>query len=188
MLTRLRIPHLFLITLALIVLSILIAIYPSYAYLRAFIKDGMFPLVQFDSNELVEFQDEDPYARYILALDIDHPDEPLPSVNVVVDSPDGEITTTDINQWVMLFGREYRRFLVIETPETGRFNITVETDSHEDFLLYRSIEDVAARQTRRSLPLWILACVPLALAVATLVLILLRAMRESDHVSLDLQR
>lgn len=188
MLTRLRIPHLFLITLALVVLSILIAIYPSYAFLRAFIKDGMFPLEQFDSHELVEFHDEDPYARYILAIDIDHPDEPLPSVNVVVDSPDGEVTTTDINQWVMLFGREYRRFLVIDAPETGRFNLTVETESDEDFLLYRSIEDVAAKQTRRSLPLWILACVPLTLAFATLVFILLRAMRESDHVSLDLER
>ena len=188
MLERLRIPHLLLIAFGLIVLSVLIAIYPTYTYLRAVVQDAMFPLVQFDSNELVEFQDDDPYARYVLALDIDHPDEPLPSIDVEISSPDGEVTTHDINQWARLFGREYRRFLVIDAPNTGRFNLKVGTDSNEDFILYRSIEDVAAKQTRRSLPLWIVACVPLALSFGTLVLILLRAMRDSDHVSLDLGR
>lgn len=187
MIARLSHLKLLLIALGMLIASILIAIYPSYTFVRGFVEGAMFPLEQFDSNETLEFRDETPYSGYILSLDVDHPDEPLPSVHVIVNSPDGEVRTEEMSMWAKVFGREYRRFLIIDAPPSGRFDITVECESSEDFLIYRNVDDVLSREIKRSTPLWIAACVPLILMVITMAILITRLMRDSDQPSLSLK-
>ena len=186
MLRRLSNSQLVLCAVLFLLIAMVIAAYPTYTFVRGFVVGALYPLEQFDANTTVNFKDDDPYARYVLALDVDHPDEPLPAIHVNLDSPDGEVITEETNQWARLFGREYRRFLIITAPPSGRFNVTVESDSNADFLIYRKIDDVYERELGRSMILWITACVPVIPMLTCISIVLWRIIHASDKLTLDL--
>lgn len=185
---RISIAGLLFIALVLLVLSIVIAVYPTYTFLRSFVVGSLHPLEQFDSGETLEFFDEDPYTGYLLSMEVDERNATIPPMEIEVrTSEGGRPETSPINRWNSVMGREYKQFLVIEPPADGRFTIMIETEDSEDFLIYRRIDDVFERAVHRSMVLWLLAALPLLGALAMLALVLMRVINSSSKVDLRIE-
>ena len=186
MLRRLSNAHLLGIAALMLLLSGVIAFAPTIRFVRGFFVGTLHPLEQFDSGETVEFIDPDPYSGYLLSMEVEERNPPLPEMDIAIATSDGGAPETSrIDRWNAMMGREYKQFLVIEPPEDGRLTIRIDTEENEDFLIYRRIDDVFEREIRAAAPLWITAAVPLMVMVVALGLILSRMMRESDKPSLD---
>lgn len=185
---RISIAGLLFIALVLIVLGVLAAAYPSITFVRNFMIGSLQPLEIFDSGEQLNFVDEEPYSSYYLSMEVDERNADLPEMQIEILTSDGTPpVTSPINRWNSMMGREYKQFLVIEPPADGRLSITVSTPENEDFLIYRSIEDVFEREIRRAMPLWLLAALPFLGAVAMLGLVLMRLINTSSKVDLRIE-
>ncbi len=188
MLRRLSNAHLLGIAALMLLLSVAVAFGPTIRFVRGFFVGTLHPLEQFDSGETVEFVDPDPYSGYLISMEVEERNPPLPDMEISISTSGGTTPETSrIDRWNSMMGREYKQFLVIEPPEDGRLTIRIDTEENEDFLIYRRIDDVLEREVRAAAPMWIAATVPLTLMIITLCIILTRLMRESDKPSLDLR-
>ncbi|MCA9274772.1 MAG: hypothetical protein KDA29_01990 [Phycisphaerales bacterium] len=171
-----------------LLLSVAIAIYPTLTFVRGFFIGTLHPLEQFDSGETLEFSDDSPYSRYVLSMEVDERNPPLPDMQVMITASDGTVPHTEpINRWNSIMGREFKQFLVIEPPADGRLTIRIDTEDNEDFLVYRRIEDVVEHELKRSTPLWLVACVPLVIMIVLMGILITRLIRDSDQLSLSLK-
>lgn len=171
-----------------LLLSVAIAIYPTLTFVRGFFIGTLHPLDQFDSGETLEFSDDSPYSRYVLSMEVDERNPPLPDMQVMITASDGTVPHTEpINRWNSIMGREFKQFLVIEPPADGRLTIRIDTEANEDFLVYRRIEDVVEHELKRSTPLWLVACVPLVIMIVLVGILITRLIRDSDQLSLSLK-
>lgn len=171
-----------------LLLSVAIAIYPTLTFVRGFFMGTLHPLEQFDSGETLEFHDQTPYSHYVLSMEVDERNPPLPNMQIAVTASDGTVPHTEpVNRWNSIMGREFKQFLVIEPPADGRLTIRIDTEDNEDFLVYRRIEDVIEHELKRSTPLWLVACVPLVIMIVLVGILITRLMRDSDQLSLSLK-
>lgn len=185
---RLSITTLLIIALVLFVLGVLLAILPTYSFIRNFAVGTLHPLEVFDSGEAVEFIDDNPYSGYLLSVEVDELSAPLPEMNIVITTSDGTSPqTSEINRWNTLMGRDYKQFLMIEPPADGLLNIQINTPENEDFLIYRRIDDVLEREIRRTLPEWTVSSIPILGSLAILMRILIRMITTSSNLDLEFE-
>jgi hypothetical protein len=188
MLNRLSNLHLLGIAALLLLLSLAIAIYPTLTFVRGFFMGTLHPLDQFDSGETVEFVDATPYSRYLLSMEVEERNPPLPDMQIsVTDSSGNTPHTEQLNRWNAVMGREYKQFLVIEPPADGKLTIRIDTAENEDFLIFRNIEDVIEHEAKRSTPLWLVALLPLIAMLVLMGILITRLMRASEQVTLSLR-
>ncbi|MBO6513702.1 MAG: hypothetical protein JJ974_07045 [Phycisphaerales bacterium] len=173
-----------LLALGLIALTLIIAAIPTIMFVRSFTADTMEPVAYFESGEAFEFVDENPYSDYLLSMDVPVRDGPLPEMEISVTNSDGEIETQSMNVWISMMGREYKQFLRIPKQPDGKLTIRIDTQENEDFMIFRHIGDVAQNATSRSLPLWILALVPLAGVLCCFGIMLVRAINASSKIEM----
>lgn len=186
MLGRLSTSRLFLIAGLLAVLGLALAIYPTVSWVRVFIEGALRPLATFQTGERFRLVDPDPYSDYVLGVEVDTRNAPTPAIDATVLDDGGDpVPTRPIDRWVSLMGREYKQFLEIDQPGDGVLEIVASADETEDIQISRNTDDVAARAARRMLPLWILAGLPVLLAIGVMVYAIARGVREGDKMDLD---
>jgi len=183
---RLRTSRLFLIAVLLVLLGLALAVYPTVSWGRALIEGSLRPLATFQTGEPFRLVDPDPYSGYILGVEVDTRNAPTPPIDTTVLDDGGDpVPSRTINTWRSLMGREYKLFLEIDQPGDGVLEIVASADETEDLQISRDTDDVAARATRRMLPLWILAGVPVVLAIGVAVYAIVRGVREGDKMDLN---
>jgi len=176
---------LFLAAAGLFVLAVLVAVYPTVTFTRVFLTESLHPLETFDSGETIELNDPDPYSNYVLTMEVESRNAPVPSMDVTMTGSTGaEPSTRPMNRWTSIMGREYKQFLEIVQPGDGRLTITIRTDEPEDFLIYREMDDVFERAVNGSIVLWIVAAVPLVGALACIVAAIVLGIREGGRIEL----
>ncbi len=172
----------------LVLLAILIATYPTLTFVKGFTVGTLHPIAEFESGEDFTFIDDDPYSSYLLSMSVNERNAPIPEMHVTIDTADGQVQTKSINRWNSLMGREYKQFLWISPVESGKIQFHIETQENEDFLLFRSIDDVLDRELGRAIPIWLVSLVPLLLAIVLLGVILVRFINASSEVNLHVSK
>jgi hypothetical protein len=172
----------------LVLLSILIATYPTLTFVKGFTMGTLHPIAEFESGEDFSFVDDDPYSSYLLSMSVSERNAPIPEMEVSIETPDGEVVTESINRWNSVMGREYKQFLKIAPVESGKLRFRIDAEENEDFLLFRSINDVLDRELGRAIPIWLVALVPLMIAVGILGVILVRFINASSEINLHVSK
>jgi hypothetical protein len=183
-LSRQSTTKLWMLTVGLVLLALLIATYPTLTFVRGFTIGSLHPLAEFESGEDFTFVDDDPYSSYLLSMTVSERNAPIPEMDVQITSADGEVETQSINRWNSIMGREYKQFLRIAPVPSGELRIRIDAQENEDFLLFRSINDVVDRELSRAIPIWIAALVPMLGAIMLLGVILVRFINASSEVNL----
>lgn len=173
-----------LIALGLILLSVVIAAYPTFTFVRSMVIESLHPIALFESGEEFAFVDQDPYSDYLLSMTVTERDAALPAMEISMLNADGAVTGTPMNRWNSVMGREYKQFLRIPAQADGKLTIRVDTPENEDFLIFRRIPDVIAQARSNAFPLWMTSLIPLVFAVALLGIILLRSINDSSNIRL----
>ena len=188
MLKRLSNAHTLGIAALLLLLSIMLAAPPTYAFVRGFVIGTLHPLDQFDSGETHAFHDPDPYSGYLLTMEVDTRNAPIPDMQIDLRASDGSAPTTHkVNRWSSMMGREYKQFLEIDPVKDGELTIRIDTQDNEDFLIYRNIGDVIEHEAKRAAPLWIAACIPFVCAVLLFVIAVARFVKNSGKLELGIE-
>lgn len=170
------------------VIAILISAFPSYRFIDSFITNTLHPIAEFDSNEVFNFVDDDPYTPYYLSMSVTSRDAELPEMGVSITNAEGEVEGDPINRWNSVMGREYKQFLTIPKQPDGKFAIEVTTEESEDLLIYRRVQDVVAREIDRAKPFWFISLIPLLLGVGPIFVMLVRAVNNSSKVELHVSK
>lgn len=173
-----------LIALGLIALTLIIAAYPTYTFIRSFTTQSLEPIAEFESGETFEFIDDDPYSDYRLSMSVANRDTPVPPMEISITNAQGEVQTEQINLWMSMMGRQYKQFLHIPAQPEGALTIRIDTPENEDFMIFRHIGDVAEQAKNRALPFWLLSLIPLSGAIACFGIMLVRAVNASSRVDL----
>lgn len=186
LIARLSNPRLALIATILLLLSMLIAFYPSLRFVRGVIIGTLHPLAEFDSNEPFEFYDDNPYTTYWLAVQVDDHDAPIPQLDVNIVSTLGEVQTESINRWSSMMGRKYKQFMIVTPPADGRFSINITTESNEDFTIFRRPEDVLKYELNLAAPIWIVAGFPFVCSLFLFGIVVFRLATASNKIDLQI--
>ena len=170
--------------LVLILLAVLIAILPTVGFVRGFTMGTLHPVAEFDSGEVFELNDPTPFSGYYLSLSVDERDADVPPMEISITNAKGEVPTQSINRWNSMMGREYKQFLKVPKQTDGKLTFHIQTESNEDLLIFRQIEDVIEHEISKARLLWFAALIPLAMGLCLLMVILIRAINDSSKVDL----
>ncbi len=153
-----------------------------FAYSTANFVAQVFPLVaipieEFDEGQLLKVETPRVGARYYLAVIVKSIDEPLPVVDVAIETPDGEqISTEPLQGYSRIFGRRYRHFLVIDPGEHRDFEILMaptdpsDDGSTVDLALFYDPSQVFPEKVDAATPGWLTSAAIAALAFVCLCL------------------
>ena len=132
--------------------------------------------------------DADPHSNYLLSMEVEERIGVLPTMEIEILTSEGLAPiSSSIDRWTSIMGRQHQQFLVIEPPADGQLTFTIQTEESEDFYLHRSMDDVFAREIKRSTPLWLVALLPLLGAAALLVLAATRMINATSRIDLRVE-
>ncbi len=183
---RFTTPRLIIAALLLCVLGLAIAAYPSAQFFSHLFKDAVFPITEFDANSPTTVTLPDHNTRFIVMLKVEDTSDPLPSLELTIESDGAAIDTTEMNGWQTTMGHSYRTIASFNAPESLECTITVSADHTEDFGIFHHHTDMFSFHFNKVLPWWIGATVPFLSGIAIIFFVILRKVIQNDDIQLEL--
>lgn len=172
---------LLIVAMALFVIGLLLAAWPTYSFIRNTAEGTLHPLEVFGSGEAITLIDDAPYSGYLLSVRVDDAGSALPEMDAAITTSDGAAAQTSrTDRWDTRNGRDYRQFLEIEPAPDGRLEILIRSPQQNDILLYRRPGEVLAHEARRAMAEWTVASIPI------LARVLLRSIVSPSEIGLEL--
>ena len=144
------------------------------------------PASEFDANTptIVTLPDTD--TDYVVMMQVSSRDDPLPPVNLTIESDGQHIAYEPDNGWQTVMGHSYRAIARFSPPESLECTINATAVDSADFSVFHHPEDIFRIQFHRVLPWWIVAAVLTVSGIAVLFFTLCRIAFQKEEIGLGL--
>lgn len=183
---RISTPKLVLAAVILCVLGISIAASPSVRFFKALYQDSVLPIAEFDANTTTLVTLPDANTRFTVMILVADLEDPMPAVDLTIESDGTAIQTTESNVWQSIMGHHYRTVAAFTAPESLTCTITTAAEDTADFRVFRHHTDTFQYRTNLVLPWWIGAAVPLLGGLGLIFFSILRLAFQKDDLLLEL--
>lgn len=177
-------PRLILIAAILCLVGLAIAAKPSVRFFKAVFEDAIFPIAEFDANTSTTFTLPDSNTRFVVMLQVENTSDPLPPLQLVLESNGIPIQTTPMNGWKSMMGHSYRYVASFAPPESLECTINITADNAADFGIFYDSTTAYQHRIKTVLPWWIGASALFFTGMALVFFVILRLALQKNELEL----